>query len=51
VVAGNDPGGWVSALRLLLADDERQARLASEASTRVLPTWAAAAQALRSALG
>lgn len=51
VVAGNSLEGWVSALRRLLADDEHQARLASEASTRVLPTWAGAAQALRSALG
>ncbi len=51
VVAGNTLEGWVSALRRLLADDEYHARLASEASTRALPTWAAAAAALRASLG
>jgi len=51
VVAGNDLAGWKEALRRVLTDDGFHARLASEASSRPLPTWAGAARVLREALG
>lgn len=50
VVAGNDLAGWKACLRRLLTDDAFHGQLASEASRRPLPTWAGAAQVLRSAL-
>jgi len=50
VVAGNDLEGWKRALRRVLTDDAFHARLASEASSRPLPTWAGAARLLREAL-
>ena len=50
VVAGNGLGDWIPALRRILADDAFHGRLATEASSRPLPTWAEAARALREAL-
>ena len=50
LVAPNDPAAWLAALRRVLTDDAEHARLAQEAATRALPTWAATAQALRAAL-
>jgi glycosyltransferase involved in cell wall biosynthesis len=50
VVAGNDLERWKTALRRMLTDDPFRGRLASEALSRPLPTWAAAAQMLREAL-
>ena len=50
VVAGNDLGRWKAALRRMLTDDAFHGRLASEALSRPLPTWAAAALILRQAL-
>jgi len=41
---------WKDALRRVLTDDKLHARLVQEATTRPLPTWKEAAQALRSAL-
>lgn len=46
-----DRAAWKAALCRILADDAAQARLAQEAATRVLPTWAAAAAVLRVGLG
>lgn len=48
--AVNDSAAWQSALRSILTDHELHARLANEAATRTLPTWAEAAQRLRAAL-
>jgi glycosyltransferase involved in cell wall biosynthesis len=50
VVAGNSLDGWKAELRRVLEDDAHHARLASEACARTLPTWAAAAGALRDGL-
>jgi len=50
-VALNDRGAWRDALRRILTDDALHARLRREATTRPLPTWAEAAQAIRRALG
>jgi hypothetical protein len=44
--AVNDRAAWKSALRSVLTDDGVHARLRSEATTRVLPTWSAAAATL-----
>jgi glycosyltransferase involved in cell wall biosynthesis len=46
----NDLAAWKDALRRVLTDDALHARLVREATTRPLPTWAEAAQTLRSAL-
>ena len=51
VVAVNDRAAWATALRRLLTDDAWGARLAEEAGSRPLPTWAQAAETLRLALG
>jgi glycosyltransferase involved in cell wall biosynthesis len=50
VIADNDLAGWKAALRRVLTDDAFHARLAAEASSRSLPTWADAARALREAM-
>jgi glycosyltransferase involved in cell wall biosynthesis len=50
VVEGNGLDGWKTALRRMLADDAYRARLANEALSRTLPTWAGAAATLRGAL-
>jgi len=47
----NDRAAWCEALRRILTEDSLQARLAREAMTRRLPTWAGAAETLRDALG
>jgi glycosyltransferase involved in cell wall biosynthesis len=49
VVSGNDLAGWKDGLRRVLTDDAFHARLAAEASSRPLPTWAGAASVLREA--
>ena len=49
-VAPNDRAAWMAALRDVLTDNDRSARLMAEATSRPLPTWAAAAQTLRAAL-
>ena len=49
-VAVDDRAAWKDALRRLLTDDALHARLAGEAGSRALPTWAAAGTTLRSAL-
>jgi hypothetical protein len=49
-VATNDRGAGADALRRVVADDAFQSRLAAEAATRPLPTWAEAARILRSGL-
>jgi len=49
-VAVNDRVAWKSALRRILTEDTLHARLATEAITRPLPTWAAAAQTLAASL-
>ena len=41
---------WIAALRSVLTDDPLYDRLVSEAQSRPLPTWAEAAETLRSAL-
>ena len=46
----NDHAAWCDALRRILTDDALHARLTREATTRHLPTWAEAAQTLRSSL-
>jgi glycosyltransferase involved in cell wall biosynthesis len=48
--AVSDLAAWKDALRRVLVDDAWHARLVREATTRTLPTWAEAAQTLRSAL-
>jgi glycosyltransferase involved in cell wall biosynthesis len=50
VVPGNGPEGWKAGLRSLLTDDALRGRLASEAQSRPLPTWADAARSLVEAL-
>jgi len=50
VVAGNSLAGWVDGLRRILTDDGYHARLAGEAASRPLPTWAGTARVLREAL-
>jgi glycosyltransferase involved in cell wall biosynthesis len=50
-VAPNDRAAWMAALREVLTDNARAGRLMAEATSRPLPTWAAAAQVLRTALG
>jgi glycosyltransferase involved in cell wall biosynthesis len=50
-VAVNDRAAWCDAVRRILTDDSFQARLAQEATSRPLPTWAAAAETIRRALG
>jgi glycosyltransferase involved in cell wall biosynthesis len=46
----NDAAAWKEALRRVLTDDAWHARLAAEARTRALPTWAEAAERLRTGL-
>lgn len=48
-VAVNDASAWTETLRRVLTDDAFVVRLAREATTRPLPTWAAAAAAVRAA--
>lgn len=48
--AVNDSAAWQAALRAILTDHALHARLANEAATRTLPTWADAAQRVRAAL-
>lgn len=50
VAHGNSIEEWTAVLRRLLTDDGYHQRLASEASTRALPTWNSAAAILRAAL-
>jgi glycosyltransferase involved in cell wall biosynthesis len=50
-VACGDRAAWKAALRSVLTDDTLRARLAAEAGSRPLPTWADTARALRAALG
>jgi glycosyltransferase involved in cell wall biosynthesis len=50
VVPGNTAGAWVEALRRVVTDEAHASRLAGEAQSRALPTWAGAAAAIRSAL-
>jgi glycosyltransferase involved in cell wall biosynthesis len=50
VIAGNGVDGWTRGLRRILTDAPHRARLAAEATSRELPTWAGAARALRDAL-
>jgi glycosyltransferase involved in cell wall biosynthesis len=50
-VAVNDRSAWCDVLRRILTDDSFQARLTQEATTRPLPTWAAAAETIRQGLG
>jgi len=49
-VAVDDRAAWTEALRRVLTDDALHARLAAEARTRELPTWAGAAAVLRAGL-
>jgi glycosyltransferase involved in cell wall biosynthesis len=49
-VALNDPVAWHTALRGVLREEKLYARLATEATSRPLPTWANAAQILKRAL-
>lgn len=46
----SDREAWTGALRALLADQERHARLVAEATQRALPTWAEAAALLAAGL-
>ncbi len=46
----NDPAAWTVALRRVLTDDSAWRKLAAEAVSRPLPTWAESAQQLRAAL-
>jgi glycosyltransferase involved in cell wall biosynthesis len=46
----NDPAAWAAALRRVLTNDASWRALATEASTRPLPTWAEASGQLRAAL-
>ena len=50
-VAVNDRAAWKDALRRVLTDEALSGRLGREAEVRTLPTWAAAAAALRAELG
>ena len=47
----NDRPAWMRAIREILTDDRLYARLVTEATSRQLPTWSAAAAALRAVLG
>lgn len=49
-VALDDPAAWCDALRRILTDDALHLRLATEARTRPLPTWSAAARILSDSL-
>ncbi len=49
-VAVDDRAAWTEALRRVLTDDARVAQLEAEAATRMLPTWADAAETLRAGL-
>lgn len=49
-VKSNDPSAWQAALRGVLTEDVLWGRLAAEAVSRPLPTWANAAETLRRAL-
>ena len=49
-VAVNDRAAWKDALRRVLTDEPLRERLAREAVSRTLPTWAAAAESLRDGL-
>lgn len=49
-VSVDDSAAWRAALRRILTDDAWQAALANEAATRMLPTWAKAAAAVRTRL-
>ena len=49
-VACNDPAAWRDALRRILTDDTLHAKLAREAASRPLPTWADAARSVAAAL-
>jgi len=49
-VALNDHAAWREALRGVLTDDARHARLVAEATSRPLPTWSETARVLREAL-
>jgi glycosyltransferase involved in cell wall biosynthesis len=51
VAAPNDREAWTGALRTVLTDDTAWRRLAAEAGSRPLPTWADTARALASAMG
>ena len=50
VVEGNSLAGWKGVLRRLLTDNAFRGRLAAEALSRPLPTWAGAARTLRETL-
>ncbi len=47
----NDLPAWQDSLRRILTDDQLRQRLATEAVTRPLPTWAEAASTVRGRLG
>ncbi len=47
----NDRAAWTYALRRILLDEALHARLTQEAVSRALPTWAEAAESLRTRLG
>ncbi len=49
-VAVNDRTAWCAALRRVLTDEGWLAHLEQEATTRALPTWAAAAETIRQTL-
>lgn len=49
-VAADDRAAWTAALRRVLTDDALITGLRNEATTRALPTWAAAAANLRATL-
>ena len=50
LAAPNDAAAWKAALRTVLTDEGEWRRLAAEATTRPLPTWAATAGRLREAM-
>jgi glycosyltransferase involved in cell wall biosynthesis len=50
LVHGGSPAAWADALRQVLTDDALRSRLAAEAASRPLPTWAGAARIVREAL-
>jgi glycosyltransferase involved in cell wall biosynthesis len=49
-IPANDRAAWKKTLHALLTDDALHAKLTAEATSRPLPTWPAAAQALTAAL-
>jgi len=51
LAAPDDRAAWMAALRTVLTDDAGWRRLADEAVTRPLPTWADTARAVLAALG